>query len=252
MKCAIRGFGWVAVDGFGAGGSDTFKGFTSGELPQVQRKDLFDRPDRRFGRMDPFSRLGLAAITFALRDADLDQWQDKRSIGILAETYSGCLYTDGDYFATVIPDQGAYASPQLFAYTLSNTFLGEAAIRFGLTGNCQVVNSYDKCGLSTLQAAMETLSWSEDEKVIVGYCDLGNDGALNAPGALFMVLEAVDADLPPDSICLHVDEHGGLCCQNRTIDSVTEVIKILVSLGADRFLLGEIFDENENCLPVLG
>ena len=228
MKCTIRGFGWVAVDGLGVGGSNTFKGFSQGELHQVQRKDLFDRPDRRFGRMDPFSRLGLAAITFALRDAGLEQWQDKRPVGIMAETFSGCLYTDGDYFATVIPDHGLLASPQLFAYTLSNTFLGEAAIRFGLTGNCQVVNSSDECGLSIIRAAMESISWCEDEKVVVGYCDLSDQGVLNAPGALFMVLESAVAVAQLALLSLHIDEHGGLWCNDQPVDNVAMLVEQLV------------------------
>ena len=74
----------------------------------------------------------------------MDHWQQKRRVAILAETYSGCLETDCDYFTTVIPEQGALASPQLFAYTLSNTFLGEAALRFGLTGCCEVSTAVDR------------------------------------------------------------------------------------------------------------
>lgn len=189
FKSTIRGFGWVASDGFGCGHSGEFQGFAAGELPQIQRQDLFAKPDRRFGRMDPFSRLGLAAITLALRDASFEEWQQKRPIALLAETTTGCLETDCDYFATVLPEQGALASPQLFAYTLSNTFLGEAALRFGLTGNCQVVNSCDPVALSVLHSALDMLQWQEDQAVVMGFCDLTDQGALAAPGALFMVIE---------------------------------------------------------------
>nr|WP_320116016.1 beta-ketoacyl synthase N-terminal-like domain-containing protein [uncultured Desulfuromonas sp.] len=185
----MAGFGWVSSYGFGRGLSSGFAGFGPGTLPQLQRQDLFDKPDRRFGRMDPFSRLGLAGITLALQDADMDHWQQKRRVAILAETYSGCLETDCDYFTTVIPEQGALASPQLFAYTLSNTFLGEAALRFGLTGCCEVVNSCRPDGLAVVDNALDLLDGDEADAVVVGFCDLDDYGVLQAPGSLFLVVD---------------------------------------------------------------
>lgn len=229
MNCCVRGFGWVAVDGLGEGKSGTFHGFSAGELAPVTRQDLFDRPDRRFGRMDPFSKLGLAAITFALRDAGLEQWQEKRSVGILADTFSGCFQTDCDYFNTVIPDEGVFASPQLFAYTLSNTFLGEAALRFGLTGNCQVVNCCNDDGLSVLHQAIQSIHWGEDERVVVGFCDQSSRGQLKAPGALFMVLEAAAECENLESKQLSCDENGTLCCHGKLIHCLNDLINELTT-----------------------
>ena len=188
----MAGFGWVSSYGFGRGLCCGFAGFGPGPLPQIQRQDLFDQPDRRFGRMDAFSRLGLAGITLALQDANMDQWDQKRPVAILAETYSGCLETDGDYFTTVIPEHGALASPQLFAYTLSNTFLGEAALRFGLTGCCEVVNSCRCDGLAVMDNALDLLDNGEAEAVVVGFCDLDDCGALQAPGSLFLVVDKAE------------------------------------------------------------
>lgn len=239
LKCNIVGFGWVAADGFGAGSSSVagkrFSGFRPGELPVVQRKDLFNRPDRSFGRMDPFSRLGLAGITLALRDAGLQPRQDKespgRNIGILAATDSGCLYTDLDYFATVLDAQGVFASPQLFAYTLPNTFLGEAALRFGLTGNAQVVNcaanetAHDAVdAVGVLRMAMESIVWGESEKVVVGYCDLGEHGALQAPGALFMVLEPGDTT----GMSLQLNDDDKLSCNGNAVVEINDLIENLI------------------------
>ncbi len=45
-----------------------------------------------------------------------------------------------EYFEQVIANGGNLASPNLFALTLPNIFLGEAAIRFGLTGPGFAVN----------------------------------------------------------------------------------------------------------------
>lgn len=226
MNCTVCGFGWVAVDGLGIGQSGDFNGFTAGELNPVKRQDLFDRPDRRFGRMDQFSKLGLAAITFALRDAGLELWQEKRPVGILADTYSGCLATDCDYFNSVIPDEGVFASPQIFAYTLSNTFLGEAALRFGLMGNCQVVNCGADDGLAVIRQAMEAIHWGEDQRMVVGFCDNSSLGALNAPGALFLVLEAAGnkvAELKQ----LRCEDDGTLYYQGDTIRCLKDLINTL-------------------------
>lgn len=229
MTCSVRGFGWVAVDGLGEGSSGAFHGFCAGELAPVERQDLFARPDRRFGRMDSFSKLGLAAITFALRDAGLEAWQEKRAIGILADTFSGCFQTDCDYFNTVIPDEGVFASPQLFAYTLSNTFLGEAALRFGLTGNCQVVNCCNDDGLSVIHQAIEAIHWGEDERVVVGFCDHGPLGALKAPGALFLVLEMAAESVVDEHKNLKRDENGTLSCGGKPIDCLDALVDQLTT-----------------------
>ena len=78
--------------------------------------------------MDEYSKLGMGAIAYALKDAMLDEWEEKRAIGIIASTVYGCLGTDFDYYNTVIPQDGLFASPNLFTYTLPNCFLGDAAM----------------------------------------------------------------------------------------------------------------------------
>jgi 3-oxoacyl-[acyl-carrier-protein] synthase II len=194
LSARITGIGWVTAGGCGRGRRLDHFVLSAGELPALLRADVFARPDRRFGRMDPFSRLGLAGIAFALRDAGLEEWEQKRPVGLIAATAYGCLGTDCDYFDSVVPDGGALASPQLFAYTLSNTFLGEAAIRFGLTGCGLVVSTTGVPGLAPLGLALESLAWGEEESVVAGICDLNPPvgvpdvpGVL--PGAVFLVLE---------------------------------------------------------------
>lgn len=194
MKALISGIGWVTVAGMGRMRESSSFAMDAGDLPEITRQAVFDKPDRRFGRMDDFSKLGLAAIAFALKDAGLDLWQKKRPIGLIASTVYGCLATDSNYFDTVIPQDGAFASPHLFAYTLPNTFLGEAAIRFGLTGTGFVINEQKVSGLSPIQMALESLCWGEEEIMLTGVVDLtGPEGfpasEKSLPGALFVVLE---------------------------------------------------------------
>ena len=122
---AISGIGWVTAAGMGCGRDHDDFSMPNRPLPAIDRKSVFDRPDKNFGRMDEYSRLGLAAVTFALRDAGLEQWESKRDIGVIAATGYGCLWTDIDYYETVIPHEGTLASPNLFAYTLSLIHISE-------------------------------------------------------------------------------------------------------------------------------
>jgi len=193
MKVCISGIGWVTAAGFGQGKGATEQPLIPGELEIPKRKQVFAKPDIRFGRLDEFSRLGLAALAFCLRDAGREEWNEKRSIGIVAGSRYGCLQTDRAYLQTMLPDQGKLASPNLFAYTLPNCFLGEAALRFGLTGNSLVLNQSDRSGLAALRFGLEDLLWSEQAGVLAGVNDLLPPAEFAAGkqcfGSLFFLLE---------------------------------------------------------------
>ncbi len=237
MSALISGIGWVSSGGLGqARRGDRFS-METGELPTVGRKDVFDRPDRAFGRLDPFSRMGLAAIAFALADAGLDSWESKRPIGQIAGTTYGCLQTDSDYFDTVLTEEGRLASPQLFAYTLSNTFLGESAIRFGLTGASLVASAPDPSGLAPLRMALENIAWGEEAQVVAGICDLTPPSMLGAlpsppPGALFMVLERDERDGFPPLGRLRAAGAGELWCDDEKVESLQALAERAVRRAA--------------------
>jgi len=203
MIAAITGLGWVTVNGMGRGRENHKFEMSDGILPRVTRKRVFDKPYPHFGRMDDFSRVGLAAIASALKDAGLDEWTEKREMGIIAATVYGCLQTDRDYFETVIPNDGLMASPTLFSYTLPNCFLGEAAVCFGLTGASYVINETSPSGMEGLCAALDSIALGEIEKMLCGICDLGCPPGLplpgkSLPGAVFFTLEkAPESGLPP-------------------------------------------------------
>lgn len=192
MQAWINGIGWVTAAGCGQGRAASEQPFCPGSLEIPKRKQVFAKADMRFGRLDEFSRIGLAALAFCLRDAGEEAWDEKRAIGIIAASRYGCLQTDLDYLQTMLPEQGKLASPNLFAYTLSNCFLGEAALRFGLTGNTLVLNQGDRSGLSQLRFALEELTWSDQPGVLAGVCDLTPPSELSdgseCPGSLFLLL----------------------------------------------------------------
>jgi 3-oxoacyl-[acyl-carrier-protein] synthase II len=223
MKAFVTGIGWITAAGIGRGTRDDRFAMPDGELPAFSRKDIFAEPFPRFGRLDGFSRLGLAGIALALADAGLDLWEEKRNIGVMAGTAHGCLGTDIAYFDTVLPEKGSLASPNLFAYTLSNTFLGEAAIRFGLTGSSLVLNGSDPDGFSPLRMAMESLAWGESPTMLAGICDLAlpegmtpKQGAV--PGTVFLVLSRRRPDSMPKYAEIRLDDQGTVSVDGLAVD----------------------------------
>jgi 3-oxoacyl-[acyl-carrier-protein] synthase II len=197
MTAYITGVGWVSASGMGYGSKYTNFSMKKGPLPDISRKDVFTEPYKAFGRMDKFSKIGLAAIAFALRDAELEKWSEKRNIGTIASTFYGCLNTDISYYHTVIQEEGILASPGLFAYTLPNCFLGEASICFGMTGTGFVINEQSSYGFSGLETAFESIECMEHEIMLCGFCETGcppnfevvHKADEDISGALFFVVE---------------------------------------------------------------
>ena len=206
MKAIVTGIGWVTPAGCGQGRLTRSQPLQAGELEIPNRKQVFAEIDRRFGRLDDFSRIGLAATAFCLSDGQAEAWSEKRPLGIVASSRYGCLPTDIAYLETMLPQQGLLASPNLFAYTLPNCFLGEAALRFGLTGNSMIINRQDSSYLAALRLSLEELSWSTLDGVLAGIVDLAPPPELAAgddlPGSLFLLLEK---ELRPG-----VDSYGNL------------------------------------------
>jgi len=180
--------------------------------------------------MDGYARLGVTAIALTLKDAGLDRWTRKRDIGIVVATVYGCLGADVDYYKTVIPNQGAYASPALFSYTSANSFLGEAAIRFGLTGTNYAIFEQRPTGLAGLHAAVGHIAGGEDEKIMGGICDVGCPEIFGhtdefPSGALFFMLETVGANPQASFGTLHSTSPGELLFNHRPIDDPASLVE---------------------------
>jgi 3-oxoacyl-[acyl-carrier-protein] synthase II len=196
MIASITGIGWVTSTNMGSGREHKPLITQDGKMPKLTSRMIFGKSSIHFGRLDDYSKLGFAAITFALKDARLDQWSKKRPMGIIASTRYGCLATDIDYYETVVPEGGAFASPSLFAYTLPNVYLGEVATRFGLTGQTFVVNEPELSGVVGLRMALSSIALDDCPVMLAGLCDAGCPERFNYleqvnPGALFFVLEKI-------------------------------------------------------------
>ena len=224
----ITGVGWVNSAGTGQGRQSIFHpGSSEGGL-KFSAKDIFDKPVPRYGRMDEYSRLGLTAIALALKDAELDQWTEMRNFAIIASTVYGCLQTDAEYYDTVRPQGGRLASPNLFAYTLSNTFLGEVSIYFGLTGAAFIIHELSLSGLSGLRLAMDSISRQDCEAVIVGICDAGPPQSLGLtgraiPGALFFVLQAESKGQDSSYGALAQNKRGAIVFDGKKIEDLHDL-----------------------------
>ena len=226
----ITGIGWVTAAGIGRGREHQGFAMPQGPLPEINPADMFKKPYPNFRRMDPYSRLGLTAIALALIDAGLAEWTRERDIGMVASTFYGCLGTDVDYYKTVIPDRGAQASPALFSYTLANGYLGEAAIRFGLTGINYVITEQRPTGLAGLQTALDHINLGAIDKILGGVCDVGcpqifNQSAKVLPGAVFFMLEKFPANTRSSFGTLQFNSSGDICFDGSEIKDLDSLVQ---------------------------
>jgi len=230
MDAYICGIGWVTAAGFGWGQRGDDFSMPGTPLPPLTRKDVFPEPNQRFGRMSEYAKLGLAAIAFAMRDAGLESWTAKRPIGVIASTRMGCLATDLQYHQTVLLNGGGLASPNLFAYTLANCFLGDAAIQFGLTGSSIAINETGADGLGAVRMALEQLEGGEAETMLAGICDLSVTGAFAGsptlkPGAIFLVLSVTRPETEVGYGTVSIADDGTLLYNCRATGSLIELVQ---------------------------
>lgn len=229
MTAYLSGIGWVTGAGFGWGREGGDCVLSDLPLPALTRKDVFPEPNQRFGRMSNYAKLGLAAIAFALRDAGLETWSSKRPIGVIASTRLGCLATDLEYHQTVLLQGGGLASPNLFAYTLANCFLGDAAIQFGLTGSAVAINETGEDNLGALRMALEELDLREADTMLTGICDLPvpdafADSMKFMPGAVFLVLTVIPPTAPVGYGMVSLGDDGRLLHNGVATDSLIELV----------------------------
>jgi 3-oxoacyl-[acyl-carrier-protein] synthase II len=237
IEAVVAGAGWVSSGGLG--GTLRHSGFAlqAGPLPEFRCGDVLRRPCPRFGRFDAFTRTGVAAVSLALEDAGLAAWESKRPIGIVAGTVLGCLDVDAAYYASALDGDGSTASPNLFAYTLPNCFLGEAAAQFGLTGPAYVLTLAPSDPLRWLAVACDMLADGAAPLVLAGVNETATAGRASIaegafPGAAFLVLASPEAaaSLPRPLGRLRCGpgrtEFGG--CEIR---SLAALIKAVIAVG---------------------
>jgi 3-oxoacyl-[acyl-carrier-protein] synthase II len=226
----VAGIGWVTSRGPGRGREAREFSMTAGPIPPVTREDVFPEPNLRFGRLPHYSRVGLAAIAFALRDAGMEHWESKRPTGIVASTRTGCLATDIEYYNTVLPEGGGLPSPNLFSCTLPTCFLGEASIQFGLTGPTLIASDPAEDALGGVRMGLENLSWGECDIMLAGHIDLPAGPAIPGilpplAGGLFMVLENARDSAAGGYGTLDLSEGGAVRHNGIAISGLNELVR---------------------------
>jgi 3-oxoacyl-[acyl-carrier-protein] synthase II len=226
---SVTGVGWIDTESVGWGRRHEKNPSGEGTLPKVTGRMIFEKGLPRFGRLDTYSKIGIAAIAFALKDAQHFEWREKRPVGVFASTTDGCLETDINYLETMLPHGGRLVSPNLFAYVLPNIFLGEAAIRFGFTGPCYSVNEDELSGLNSLRMAFNNILLDESPAVIVGICDAGRPASFEGlkditPGAIFFVLEQSPADKSLSYGEIEMDDEGNFLFNGKAMTHLRELL----------------------------
>lgn len=239
MKAIVTGIGWVTPTSMGCGRDHDRFEWKTGNLPEITRKEGFEKPYPHFGRLDRFCRLGLTAIAFALKDAGLDRWERKRPIGIVASTVYGCLDTDISYFDTVLPEDGRLASPNLFAYTLPNSYLGEAAIYFGLTGPSFIISQPKTSDLWCIRLSLSGMADGQFKTILSGMGDLNSpppfaESRDTAGGALFFVIEKSVKENRAAYGELRLHQDGRLTFEGCEIKNISMLARRCVAAAARR------------------
>jgi len=203
FKTRLTGIGWVNAAGSGRGRCDRASDWSKGTpvVPTSILKSL--KGGSRFGRLDLFSQIGVAAIGLALQDAghlheqptkDADSKPqtdlNPKTTGLICATTSSCSLTDHNFFNTV-KEEPQLASPGLFVYTLATSCLGEAALRFSLTGLTMAVIEPRPRAAAAICTAIEELNTGDDGIMVAGLCNLFKEDSKTpqVSGALFLVLE---------------------------------------------------------------
>ncbi len=184
--------------------------------------------------MDEYSRVGWAAIALALQDIGWEEGSKLPDFAVFASTVSGCLETDLAYYETMIPEGGKLASPNLFAYTLSNIFLGEAALQFGLTGAGFVFHEPKLSGLPALTAGLLALEQNQAEAALVGVCEIApsvlsewNPGT--EWGSVFFVLQREGEARPSPYGLLEWVPSQGMTFEGRKIEDLFSLAELCTS-----------------------
>ncbi len=217
MRVALCGAGWVTAAAKGRGKDAGAFVLAPGSFPEATARTRLEPPYPRFGRMDDYSKAAFIAVVLALEEAGLDRWKRKRSIGIIASTRTGCLKTDLDYLQDLLTKGGASASPQMFAYTLPSTFIGDASIHLGLAGPGFIVQEEHPLSLTGLALAVDAVLQGEARQMVVGACDAGippfaDSPSTATPYAVFLVLgKPVPGLTSYGDLAIKADEKVSFC-----------------------------------------
>lgn len=194
MNISIVAAGWVDLSGFGTLKSDIGHPFTTGEtIYSAAKTAVFTRPIRNFGRLDRLSRITLATVALALKDAGIESSSaSKVNIGIIGTNATGSLETDCDFFRDYLENGRKLGRANLFIYTLPSSPLGEASIHFGLKGPLL----YTACSGNPLETMLSTSAGM----IMSGETEMMLAGITSGDEGLYLLLAPEPGILPVNSL----------------------------------------------------
>ena len=176
----VRAASFVDADGYGSmrGGKQPWPATYAAALQRAEIPDrtwsaMFGSSCPRFGRMDALSRLGLMAVELLGVDFVALPEGERDNIGVCMETRCGCLATDRRFLETF--------SPNVFAYTLPSTAIGEICIRHRLRGPVLCLMTGDDNARPALDEAVAWLEAGTVSGCICLSCDALKSPETNEP-----------------------------------------------------------------------
>lgn len=144
--------------------------------------DYLQELPARFGRFDMYTKTCFSAAVLALSGAGMLGRKGNESTGIAAGSRTGVFDNDRSFFETTLDENGSFASPNLFSYTLPNVALGEIAVYFQFKGPSFCVgNDPENPGLEALNTSICLLEAGLCRNVLTGWSEI-------SMGAAFAVL----------------------------------------------------------------
>lgn len=194
-KFYCLGCGWISA--FGNGGSGSSPRFSNEDAhfkyPELQ--EIIQELPPRFGRFDVYTKLTFATAVLALKDAGLLGREGKKKIGIVIGSSSSVYDDDIAYYESTRDAKGAFASPNLFSYTLPNVALGEIAVYFKFVGPTFCVgNDPANPGLEVMPATLSILQSKQCESILTGWVEAAQsliNHETYPKGAAFAVLSLI-------------------------------------------------------------
>jgi hypothetical protein len=203
MEYWLAGAAWITSGGCGRLGEGKLPRLGPGVPSVPDLREILNRPVSRYGRFDPFTRLGFMAVALTLKDAGWLEMPPAEPVGMVVSTVLDVLQTDFAYYRTTMQQGGLLSSPNLFSYTLPVAVLGECASNFRLTGPTYVMGDDGNTGWNALAEALSLMAAGEAGKMIAGWIESPPEQAdlQNRPtppsGAVFAALDASPrTDLP--------------------------------------------------------
>ena len=159
-QLTLKVSGWFVDDVIGGDGIP--------EKPFDKRK-IFPRNSKHTGRLDTRGWAVCAAISATLEAAGLlDRGEDKLPVAIYYSDDLGSQAADVAYFKDYLDYGETGGRANLFVHTLPSSPLGEASVRFGLTGETAYFAASGDVLREMLTAAADAVSAETGDLFLIG------------------------------------------------------------------------------------